>query len=190
MSHCPCAQLLMWPIAHVPHTLLPCRSRKEHATLPIYPITHCFPSLMCQITLPLVLMCPIAHVSHCSCGLLSIHPITLLPCRSRRAHAHCPYAPSPIFPWVMGTQVMGQQNVKWCQVVKRCQMSKIKYLDYGGGSQKKIDIMRFTHIDVNFDVTYDGNKYLQDVVESIFGQFWWPSYLTSNLTSISICKPH
>ena len=38
-------------------------------------------------------------------------------------------------------------------------MSKIKYLDYGGDSQKKlIDIMRFTDIDVKFDITYDGNQ--------------------------------
>ena len=37
----------------------------------------------------------------------------------------------------------------------KCQ--KIKHLNYGGGSQKKyIDTMRFTHIDINFDVTYDG----------------------------------
>ena len=28
-----------------------------------------------------------------------------------------------------------------------------------GGSQKKsIDIMRFTHIDLNFDITYDGDQ--------------------------------
>ena len=43
-------------------------------------------------------------------------------------------------------------------VFVKCQ--KIKHLDYGGGSQKKkkkIDTMRFTHIDVNFDVTYDGH---------------------------------
>ena len=54
---------------------------------------------------------------------------------------------------------MGQQNVKLCQVVKKMSnVKKIKYLDYGGGSPKKIDIMRFTHIDVNFDVTYDGNQ--------------------------------
>ena len=26
---------------------------------------------------------------------------------------------------------------------------------------KKIDIMRFTHIDLNFDVTYDGERYFQ-----------------------------
>ena len=44
-----------------------------------------------------------------------------------------------------------------CQVVKK--MLNVKYLDYGGGSQKKlIDIMRFTHIDVNFDVRYEGHQ--------------------------------
>ena len=46
-----------------------------------------------------------------------------------------------------------------CQNVKRMSnVKKIKHLDYGGGSQKKeIDTMRFTHIDVNFDFTYDGH---------------------------------
>ena len=28
-------------------------------------------------------------------------------------------------------------------------------LDYGGDSQKKLDTMRFTHNEVNCDVTYD-----------------------------------
>ena len=43
-------------------------------------------------------------------------------------------------------------------------MSNIKksnMQDYGGGSQKKkkkIDIMRFTDIDVNFDVKYEGQQ--------------------------------
>ena len=50
---------------------------------------------------------------------------------------------------------------KRCQIVKKmsnCQKDvncqKIKHIDYGRGSQKKIDIMRFTHI----DVTYDGHR--------------------------------
>ena len=44
-----------------------------------------------------------------------------------------------------------------CQKDAKCQ--KVKHLDYGGGSQKKkIDIMRFTHIDVNFDVRYEGHQ--------------------------------
>ena len=42
-----------------------------------------------------------------------------------------------------------------CQKDVKCQI--VKHRDYGGGSQKKkIDIMRFTHIDVNFDVRYEG----------------------------------
>ena len=46
------------------------------------------------------------------------------------------------------------QNVK---LSKRCQI--VKHLDYGGSSQKKlINIMRFTHIEVNFDVRYEGHQ--------------------------------
>ena len=56
-------------------------------------------------------------------------------------------------------------HVSYCPYVKKkmssCQkdVKQSKNMDYGGGSQKKlIDIMRFTHIDVNFDVTYDGDQ--------------------------------
>ena len=39
----------------------------------------------------------------------------------------------------------------------KCQI--VKHLDHGGGSQKEqIDIMRFTHIEVNFDVRYEGHQ--------------------------------
>ena len=49
-----------------------------------------------------------------------------------------------------------QKDVK---LSKRCQMSKMKHLDYGGGSQKYlIDTMRFTDIDINFDVRYEGHQ--------------------------------
>ena len=74
--------------------------------------------------------------------------------------------------WAMGP--MGdllpkyQKDVKLskrCQVVKKmssCQKDvkcqKIKHLDYGGVLQKNyIDTMRFTDIDINFDVTNDGH---------------------------------
>ena len=44
-----------------------------------------------------------------------------------------------------------------CQKDVKCQ--KVKYMDYGGGSQKyRIYTMRFTHIDVNFDFSYDGDQ--------------------------------
>ena len=52
------------------------------------------------------------------------------------------------------------QNVKKmssCQKDAKCQI--VKHLDYGGGSQKYlIDIMRFTDIDINFDVRYEGHQ--------------------------------
>ena len=47
-----------------------------------------------------------------------------------------------------------QQDVK---LSKRCQMSKIVTPRLGRRFTKKIDIMRFTDIDINFDVTYDGH---------------------------------
>ena len=41
--------------------------------------------------------------------------------------------------------------------------------------------------DVNFDVTYDGDqKNLIMCIESVFEQFWCPSYLMSKLTSICV----
>ena len=44
-----------------------------------------------------------------------------------------------------------------CQKDVICQ--KVKHTDYGGGSQKKlIHIMRFTHIDINFDVKYEDHQ--------------------------------
>ena len=55
-----------------------------------------------------------------------------------------------------------KKNVKLskrCKVVKKnVKYQKVKHMDYGGGSQKKEDLMRITHIDVNFDVTYDGDQ--------------------------------
>ena len=49
---------------------------------------------------------------------------------------------------------------KRCQVVKKMSnVKKSKHLDYGGGSQKNlIDTMRFTDIDINFDVRYEGHQ--------------------------------
>ena len=37
-------------------------------------------------------------------------------------------------------------------------VKKSKHLDYGGGSQKNIDIMRFTDIDIKIDVKYEGHQ--------------------------------
>ena len=42
-----------------------------------------------------------------------------------------------------------------CQNMSSCQ--KVKYLYNRGGSQKKICKIRFTHLDINFDVKYEGH---------------------------------
>ena len=48
-------------------------------------------------------------------------------------------------------------NMSSCQ--KDVKYQKVKHLDYGGGSHKKnIDTVRFTHIDVNFDIKYKGHQ--------------------------------
>ena len=42
---------------------------------------------------------------------------------------------------------------------KRCQMSNYQTPGlWRRFTQKKIDIMRFTHFDINFDVTYDAHQ--------------------------------
>ena len=57
-------------------------------------------------------------------------------------------------PWAICSQNI--KKMSSCQKDVKCQ--KMKHLDYGGGSQKnEIDTMRFTDIDVNFDVTNDGH---------------------------------
>ena len=57
-------------------------------------------------------------------------------------------------PWAICSQNI--KKMSSCQKDVKCQ--KMKHLDYGGGSQKNyIDTMRFTDIDINFDVTHDGH---------------------------------
>ena len=76
-----------------------------------------------------------------------------------------------------------------CQKDVKCQ--NMKHLDYGGGSQKnKIDTMRFTDIDTNFDVRYEGHqnclKILSMNILSVFSDhhLWrqnWRQYLWTSL---------
>ena len=51
-----------------------------------------------------------------------------------------------------------QKDIKLSKKMSSCQ--KVKHMDYGGGSQKKkkIGIMRLTHIDINFDIKYEGHQ--------------------------------
>ena len=73
-----------------------------------------------------------------------------------------------------------------CQKDIKCQV--VKHMDYRGGLQKKINWHNEFH-------TYWcqfwchiwwWSKTLKMCIESVFEQFWWPSYLTSKLTSICV----
>ena len=88
--------------------------------------------------------------------------------------------------WQTGvTGHMSNRAHIWHVFVK-CQ--KIKHLDYGEGSQKKINWHNEVHTYWRqfWHHIWWSLKTLKMSIEIIFGQFRWPSYLTSKLTSISV----
>ena len=94
-------------------------------------------------------MCPIAHVPHCSCV----------------------------------------KKMSSCQKDGKCQ--KVKHVDYGGGSQKKIDIMSFTHTDVKYEGHQNCSKTLSMYILRVFGDhhMWcqnWCQYLWTSLCQFII----
>ena len=131
-----------------------------------------------------MIMCPIACVPHCPCAPSPMWPIpqgtsslssvlTTIP--------HCPCVPLPMCPITHMSKKMSS-----CQKDVKCQ--KVKHMDYGGGSQKKINWHNEVH-------TYWCQfwchiwwwpKTLQMCIQSVFEQFWWPSYLMSKLTSTCV----
>ena len=149
----------MYPIAHVaycPCTPLPYSHVDLEGDMPHCPYA---PSLLFHITHVPNHLTPCIHVPHCSCGLLPMHPITLLPCRSRISYVTLPICPITSIPMSSGAYMWwGSKMSNDVKLSKRCQMSKYQISWLWRRFTKKIDIMRFTHIDVNFDVTYDGNQ--------------------------------
>ena len=127
-------------------------------------------------------MCPIAHVPH--------HP-----CPPSRSNRYWQYSLNTWSCTCSPCAHVISQVSKRCQVVKKmssCQKDvkyqKIKHLDYGGGSQKKINWHNEVH---RYWCQFWRHKWwslktLKMFIESIFGQFWWPSYLMSKLTSICV----
>ena len=89
--------------------------------------------------------------------------------------------------WAMGTKKMSscQKDVK---LSKRCQMSKNQTPGLWRRFTKKInwhnEVHRYWH--QFWHHIWWSLKTIKMFTESIFGQFWWPSYLTSKLMSISV----
>ena len=92
-----------------------------------------------------VIMCPIAHVLHWPCAPSPMCPIpqgtpslslilTMIPLSYV---AHCPCAPLAMCQKVknMWSYEKDVKKMSSCQKDVKCQ--KVKYMDYGGGSQKK-----------------------------------------------------
>ena len=65
-------------------------------------------------------------------------------------------------------------------------------MDYGGGShkKKKIDIMRFTHIDVNFDDTYEGHQNCSKTLSMHILRVFVVTIICDIKIDINMCEPH
>ena len=159
----------MCPIAHVPHhPCPPSRSIHYYGNVPITHVSHCLCAPLPYSHVDLEGTCHISHIPHHSCSPSPMCPITLplvlmclitlLPCRPRRVHATLPICPITPIPMSNGAhRWWGSKMSNDFKLSKRCQMSKNQISWPWRRFTKKIDIMMFTHIDVNFDVTYDGN---------------------------------
>ena len=83
---------------------------------------------------------------------------------------------------------MGNGHKKDVKLSKRCQMSKNQTPGLWKRFTRKInwhnEVHRYWH--QFWHHIWWSLKTLKMFTESIFGQFWWPSYLTSKLTSISV----
>ena len=168
--------LTICPMTHVPHP--------PRCPISIFSINHDthLPTLWSCAQLP---MFPIAHVPH-----IPRYPISVFNIMHDTPLPMCPIAHVSCCTYQKRCQVV--RKMSSCQkdvnLSKRCQMSK---------SQTHGLWRRFTKI-INWHNkvhTYWCQfwrhiswlpKPLKMCIESVFEQFWWPSYLTSKLTSICV----
>ena len=124
-------------------------------------------------------MCPITHVSH-----PPRYPISIFNINHDTPLPLCPIAHLSCCPYVKKMSSC-QKDVK---LSKRCQMSKSQTHRLWRRFTKKINSHNELH-------TYWRQfwrhiwwlpKTLKMCIESVFEQFWWPSYLMSKLTSICV----
>ena len=118
-------------------------------------------------------MCPIGHVPH-----PPRYPISIFNINHDTPLPMCPIAHMSYCPYVK----------KYVKLSKRCQMSNSQTHGLWRRFTKKIN----SHNEVH---TYWCEfrcyiwwwpKILKMCIKSVFEQFWWPSYLTSKLTSICV----
>ena len=140
------------------------------APLPMYPITPVFHLDLCII----MAMCPITHVPITPIPITHVphHPVpyahvphfscTPLPyphVDPEGVHARLPICSITPVPMSNGAnRWWGSKMSNDVNLSKRTQLSKNQITGLWKVHKKEIDIMRFTHIVVNFDITYDGNQ--------------------------------
>ena len=143
-------------------------------------------------------MCPTAHVPYCPCALLPHVPHPQGPpsvsvVLTKVPFTHVPHCPCALLPMCHIAHVS-----KRCQVVKK--MSKSQTHRLWRRFTKKINWhMRFTHIDVNFDIKYEGHqncsKTLSMHILRVFGDHhMWHQKLTSKCVNLIMsiyffCEP-
>ena len=102
---------------------------------------------------------------------------------------HCPYAPSPLFPWVMGH--IGDLAAK-CQMMSSCQKDvycqKIKYLDYGKFTKNKLTSWG-SHILTSILISH---MMVTKNPQSVHRKYFWTilvTFIFDIKLDINICKP-
>ena len=137
-------------------------------------------------------MCPITHVPHCPCAPWPMCPITPVPHLDLIGIGNIHWTHDPAHVHMCPCYKSSVKKMSSCQkdvkLSKRCQMSKNQTPGLWRRFTKKLnwhnEVHRYwcqfwCHI-------WWSLKTLKMFTESIFGQFWWSSYLTSKLTSISV----
>ena len=84
-------------------------------------------------------------------------------------------------------QAKNYHHYKWQKIA--LWQAEVVQLKYGVGSQKKLDTMKFTHIDINFDVTYEGHQKPSKCQWKVF----WPiliTFMCDVKIDVKMCEPH
>ena len=174
-----CAPLAMYPITHVLHP--------PRYPISIFNINHDTPLPMSHCPCVPLSMCLISHVPHHPCAPSPICPIpqrapslssvlTMIPI--------CPRVPLPTCQKICQVVKKMSSYQKDVKLSKRCQMSKSQTHWLWRRFTKKINSHNEVH--TYWCQFWWWLKTLNMCIESVFGQFWWLSYLTSKLTSICV----
>ena len=139
-------------------------------------------------------MCPTAHVPYCPCALLPMCPIPQGPpsvpvVLTNIPFTHVPQCPCAPLPTCHIAHVPKDVKLsKRCQIVKKMSNVKSQTHRLWRRFTKKINWHNKVHTYWRqfWRHIWWSPKTLKMGIESVFEQFWWPSYLTSKLTSMCV----